>query len=212
MSTVNSYHCKKYSGHLPSRSLSVVNSATGKVVKVKGHVYRKGKHVVEVVSGFLYRSVFTNYSNTLKSAEPDYVVTSTTNPDVGVLQSKEWFDWDDEPKSLTPGLPLIFAFSLRFPSKTILPSTSPPSLWRYSFADDAHGNPVLSYLQRHGSPKGQTVPLANEGYKLTIEGTTSFFSPLTNEPHSGVSGDFNPIHINLYFSCYAGLPETITHN
>ncbi|KAF5337956.1 hypothetical protein D9757_014846 [Collybiopsis confluens] len=80
-------------------------------------------------------------------------------------------------------------------------------------ADDAHGNPVVAYLQRHGVVQGQTVPLANEGYKLTTtEGSTSFFSPLTNEPYSMISGDFNPIHINPYFSCYAGLPGTITHD
>ena len=31
--------------------------------------------------------------------------------------------------------------------------------------DDSQGNPVLSYLQHHGTPQGLTTPLAN-GYTL----------------------------------------------
>ncbi|KAE9389773.1 hypothetical protein BT96DRAFT_946621 [Gymnopus androsaceus JB14] len=74
-------------------------------------------------------------------------------------------------------------------------------------ADDAHGNPIVSYLQRHGVVQGLTVSLANEGYTLTsTEGSTSFSMLLTNEPYSGVLGNSNPIHINPYFSYYAGLP------
>ncbi|KAE9401662.1 hypothetical protein BT96DRAFT_991832 [Gymnopus androsaceus JB14] len=166
--------------------------APGKVVKVKGHIYCNGKPVL--------------------TEEPDYIVT--------------WFEWEDESRSLTPGLPLVFQLQ----SKVLFKD-------RVSFcellvtgdifiqdqlknfhkvgsvdfqADDAHGNPVVSYLQRHGVAQGLTVPLANKGYTLTsMEGSTSFSALLTNEPYSGVSGDSNPIHINPYFSCYAGLPERV---
>jgi acyl dehydratase len=41
--------------------------------------------------------------------------------------------------------------------------------------------------------------------------TTVFAPPTTNEPYSKVSGDFNSIYINPYFSDYASLPGTITH-
>jgi len=41
--------------------------------------------------------------------------------------------------------------------------------------------------------------------------STSFSAPVTNEPYSKISGDFNPIHINPYFSDFASLPATITH-
>lgn len=92
-----------------ARIVSVVNTAPEKVVKVKGHVYRDGKPVVEVVSAFLYRRVFTDFHDTFETTEePDYVVTLATNADVGVLQSKEWFDWQDESQSLVSGIPLIF--------------------------------------------------------------------------------------------------------
>jgi MaoC like domain len=36
-------------------------------------------------------------------------------------------------------------------------------------------------------------------------------APLTNEPYSKIFGEFNPIHVNPYFSDFASLPATITH-
>ena len=70
----------------------------------------------------------------------------------------------------------------------------------------------MAYLQRHGTPLGLTTLFANEGYTLTNpEISTSFSAPVTNEPYSKISGDFNPIHINPYFSDFASLPATITH-
>ena len=74
--------------------------------------------------------------------------------------------------------------------------------------DDSQGNPVLAYLQLHGMPQGLTTPLAN-GYSLnTPDVSTTFNAPLTNEPYSKISGDFNPIHVNPYFSDFASLPAT----
>ena len=40
------------------RIASVANANEGKIVKVKGYVYRQGKHVIEVVSTFLYHGHF----------------------------------------------------------------------------------------------------------------------------------------------------------
>jgi fatty acid synthase subunit beta len=74
--------------------------------------------------------------------------------------------------------------------------------------DDCKGNPVVAYLQRHGVQQDDPTPLPNDGYTLS---NTTFSVPLTNEPYSKISGDFNPIHVNPYFSCYASLPATITH-
>lgn len=77
--------------------------------------------------------------------------------------------------------------------------------------DDSQGNPVLAYLQRHGTAQGLTTPLTN-GYSLnTPDVSTTCNAPLMNEPYSKISGDFNPIHINPYFSDFASLPATITH-
>jgi hypothetical protein len=44
-----------------ARIASVTNTKAGKIVKVKGHVYREDKPVIEVVSSFFYRGRFTNF-------------------------------------------------------------------------------------------------------------------------------------------------------
>ncbi|KAG6813968.1 hypothetical protein H0H92_005223, partial [Tricholoma furcatifolium] len=209
--------------------VSVTNTDAGKVVKVKGHVYRGDEQVIEVISAFLYRGRFTDYENTFETIEePDYTVLLATDADVGVLQSKEWFEWDDDSTPLVAGTSLIFRISsqVSFKDKTSFRNVAVSGeifirnqlkvLIRVGSVefqqDDSHGNPVLAYLQRHGSATGLVTPLANEGYTMTnTEGSTVFNAPLTNEPYSKISGDFNPIHVNPYFSDYASLPATITH-
>jgi fatty acid synthase subunit alpha, fungi type len=58
-----------------ARITLVVNTDAGKVVKVKGYVYRASAAVIEVVSSFLYRGRFTDYENTFEmTEEPDYMV------------------------------------------------------------------------------------------------------------------------------------------
>jgi fatty acid synthase subunit alpha len=209
--------------------LSITNANEGKIVKVKGHVYRQGAPVIEVISSFLYRGRFVDYENTFDTTEePDYMVTLATDADVGVLQSKEWFEWDDESAPLTAGTSLIFrvrsvvAYKDRNAFKDV--AVNGDAFIRNQMKalikvgsiefqqEDAHGNPVVEYLKRHGAAIGLTAPLPNDGYRLTksTDGTT-FNAPLTNEPYSKISGDFNPIHINPYFSDYASLPATITH-
>ncbi|KAJ6512975.1 fatty acid synthase [Mycena sanguinolenta] len=207
--------------------VSVANTDAGKVVKVKGHVFRAGKPVIEVVSAFLYRGRFTDYENTFETTEePDYIVTLDTDAAVGVLQSKEWFEWIDESKPLLAGTSLIFRVKSKvsFKDKTsyrdvsvsgnIFVRNQLKALVLVGSVDfhqeESRGNPVVAYIQRHGTPQGFLTPLPNEGYTLT-SGTTVFNAPLTNEPYSKISGDFNPIHINPYFSDYASLPATITH-
>ena len=209
--------------------LSVTNANEGKIVKVKGHVYRKDAPVIEVVSSFLYRGRFLDYENTFDTTEePDYLVTLSTDADVGVLQSKEWFEWDDESVPLTAGASLIFrvrsvvAYKDRNAFKDVTVKgdvfirNQMKALIKVGSVEfqqeDVHGNPIVEYLRRHGTAVGLTVPLPNDGYTLTkITDGTTFYAPLTNEPYSKISGDFNPIHVNPYFSTYASLPATITH-
>ncbi|KNZ81816.1 Fatty acid synthase subunit alpha [Termitomyces sp. J132] len=212
-----------------ARIVSVINTDAGKVVRVKGHVYRGGEQVIEVVSAFLYRGRFIDYENTFETAEePDYTVPLETDAAVGVLQSKEWFEWDDESTPLVAGTSLIFRIrsQMSFKDKNSFQNVAVSGdifirnqlkvLVKVGSVDyqqdDSHGNPVLAYLQRHGSATGLVTPLPNEGYALThMDGSTVFNAPLTNEPYSKISGDFNPIHINPYFADYASLPATITH-
>ena len=64
-------------------------------------------------------------------------------------------------------------------------------------SDECQGNPVTAYLQRHGTAQNALAWLP-EAYTLTgTKVCSTFKAPLTNEPFSKVSGDFNPIHVDL---------------
>jgi fatty acid synthase subunit alpha len=93
------------------------------------------------------------------------------------LQSKEWFDWDDESKPLEAGTSLIFRIQsqVSFKDKTSYRDVSIAGdifvrnqlkvfvkVGSVDFQqDDSQGNPVLAYLQRHGTLQGLLTPLAN---------------------------------------------------
>lgn len=212
-----------------ARIVAVTNQDNGKLVNVKGTVYRSKEPVIEVTSSFLYRGRFSDFANTFETVEEsDYAVDLRTDTDVGILQSKEWFQWDDNSKPLLPGTVLIFktqsestykdkktyaavrvqgAAYVRTHLKQLVKVATVATL-----TESANGNVVLGYLKRHGRPLGTAVMFENGGYTLTSSDHPSVFvAPLTNEPYSRISGDFNPIHVNPYFADYAGLPGTITH-
>ena len=89
------------------------------------------------------------------------------------------------------------------------------SLVKVGYVDFEHnesqGNPIVTYLQCHGSAKSAPMPLTTE-YHLTSDSNPSLYrAPCMNEPYSKVSGDFNPIRTNPYFTALASLPGTITH-
>ncbi|KAH8117927.1 fatty acid synthase [Phellopilus nigrolimitatus] len=215
--------------HSEAQVVAVINNDSGKIVKVKGHVLREGKPVIEVSSSFLYRGRFTDFWNTFEIIEePDYIVELKSDSAVGVLQSKEWFEWLDDAKPLKAGTALTFRLKseVSYKDKTVYSSVAVlgdifirdalqklVKVGTIDFeSDNCQGNPVVAYLKRHGTAQNTTAPLSNEGYSLvTGNVSTVFNSPLTNEPYSKVSGDFNPIHINPYFSDFALLPGTITH-
>jgi len=156
------------------------------------------------------------------------MVSLKRDADVGVIQSKDWFEWDDASKPLQAGTSLIFCVQSRvmFKDKTSYHDVSVSGdvficdqlkrlvkVGSVDFEqDNCQGNPVVTYLQWNGAPQGLVTLLPNDGYNMTSsEGAVSFNSPLTNDPYLNVSGDFNPIHVNPYFSNYASLPGTITH-
>lgn len=212
-----------------ARVTSVTNSDSGKTVKVKGYVLRDGEAVIEVNSAFLYRGKFTDYENTFETIEePDYVVKLDKPTSVGVLQSKPWFEWDDDSVPLDIGTELTFKVKtkLTFKDKSTYQAvkvtgaafirSQTKQLVQVATVDyEAHnskGNPVVEYLKRHGKAVGLPVPLESGGYSLiTDPATATYRTPASNENYSKISGDFNPIHINPYFSDFANLPGTITH-
>ncbi|KAG2076495.1 hypothetical protein BDR04DRAFT_694370 [Suillus decipiens] len=207
---------------------SVKNTDAGKIVKVKGHVFRDGKPVIEVVSSFLYRGRFIDFENTFETInEPDYVVEIANDADVGVMQSKEWLTWEDQSTPLKAGMTLVFRVQsqVTFKDKTTYRDVTVSGdvfmrdqlkrlkkVASVEFEQEGcHGNPVVAHLERRGTQEGRLTQLTNEGYTMSSNISTTFNSPLANEPYSKVSGDFNPIHVNPYFADYASLPGTITH-
>lgn len=211
-----------------ARIASVKNTDPGKVAQVKGHVFRDGQPIIEVVSSFLYRGRFEDYENTFETVdEPDYVVQLTNDAAVGVVQSKEWLSWEDESIPPKAGMTLVFRVQsqVTFKDKTSYRDVRVTGdaymrdqLKRLKKVasvvfeqEGCQGNPVVAYLQRHGVPEGRLTPLANEGYTMSNKTSTTFTAPISNEPYSLISGDFNPIHVNPYFSDFAALPGTITH-
>ncbi|GAA5980800.1 hypothetical protein JCM11641_002656 [Rhodosporidiobolus odoratus] len=228
-----------------SRIESVSNSDTGKTVAVRGTVYlvssaeEKGKDaatervpVLEVTSSFFYRGKFTDYEQTFsRAAAPTYSVPIKTPETLAVLQSKEWFQWDDDAKLLEVGTTLqfrtessyVFADKSSYSSVTVsggayiitpeLKLAVKVATVDYTSEGEGvtKGDPVIEYLKRHGTALEQPVMFETGGYTRTKAGQCTFTTPASNLDYSLTSGDTNPIHTNPYFASLASLPGTITH-
>lgn len=215
---------------------SITNSETGKTVSVKGTVFllKDGLRVpvMDVLSSFFYRGRFDDYHATFMSEdEPEYKVKMNTSTDIAVLRSKEWFDWTEEKIELIPGQTLTFrtSSSYRYKEKGVYSEvsvqgwaytnsigTDPTKLVKvatisYQSSTPSRGNPVVEYLKRSGSPFGQHIMFANDGYTIQDDNPEELRTPPSNQPYSQTSSDWNPIHCNPYFASLASLPGTITH-
>jgi fatty acid synthase subunit beta len=148
-----------------------------------------------------------------------------TTKDVAVLCSKEWFRFDETNIELL-GQTLTFRLHsiVHFKNKNVFSSvqTTGQALLELPTkeiiqvatveyeAGISHGNPVIDYLQRHGSSIEQPVNFENA---IPLSGKTplTLKAPASNETYARVSGDYNPIHVSRVFASYANLPGTITH-
>jgi fatty acid synthase subunit beta, fungi type len=205
---------------------AVINQASGKMVEVCGTITREGRPVMEVTSQFLYRGAYTDFENTFqRKRETPMQINLATSKDVAVLRSKEWFSLD-EPGYELLGQTLIFRLQslVRFKNETVfssvetrgqvlleLPTKEIIQVASVEYeAGVSHGNPVIDYLERHGSSIEQPVNFENA---IPLSGKTPLLlkAPASNETYARVSGDYNPIHVSRVFSSYASLPGTITH-
>ncbi|RDW77183.1 fatty acid synthase-like protein subunit beta [Coleophoma cylindrospora] len=205
---------------------AVINQDSGKMVEVCGTITREGKPVMEVTSQFLYRGAYTDFENTFqRKNETPMQIHLVTSKDVAVLRSKEWFSLD-EPDHELLGQTLIFRLQslVRFKNKTVfssvetrgqvlleLPTKEIIQVASVEYeAGVSHGNPVVDYLERHGSSIEQPINFENA---IPLSGKTPLLlrAPASNETYARVSGDYNPIHVSRVFSSYASLPGTITH-
>lgn len=209
---------------------AVINNDSGKMVEVQGEIVRDGSPVMEVKSQFLYRGDFKDFENTFqKSKEIPVQVKLASTKDVAVLRSKEWFHpIDDRLELLNTTLTFRLSSIVRFKNKTTFSSVETSgSVWMETPTKEiiqvasvdyecgqSHGNPVVDYLKRHGTPIEQPIPFENGGYSVMPDPsilTGDIVSPPTNSPYATVSSDYNPIHVNPYFASYVSLPGTITH-
>ncbi|KAI9783022.1 MAG: beta subunit of fatty acid synthetase [Peltula sp. TS41687] len=205
---------------------AVINQDSGKMVEVCGTIIREGEPVMEVTSQFLYRGAYSDYENTFqRKTETPMQVHLATSKDVAVLRSKEWFCFD-EPDIDLLGQTLTFRLQtlVRFKNKSVfsnvqtvgqvlleLPTKEIVQAATVDYeAGVSHGNPVIDYLQRHGSSIEQPINFENA---IPLNGKTPLVlrAPSSNETYARVSGDYNPIHVSRVFSSYANLPGTITH-
>jgi fatty acid synthase subunit beta len=205
---------------------AVINQDSGKMVEVCGTITREGRPVMEVTSQFLYRGAYTDFENTFqRKRETPMQIHLATSKDVAVLRSKEWFSLD-EPDHELLGQTLTFRLQslIRFKNKTVfssvetrgqvlleLPTKEIIQVASVEYeAGASHGNPVIDYLERHGSSIEQPVNFENA---IPLSGKTPLLlrAPASNETYARVSGDYNPIHVSRVFSSYASLPGTITH-
>lgn len=205
---------------------AVVNQDSGKMVEVCGTIKRDGMPVMQVITQFLYRGVYTDFENTFqRKDETPMQIHYGSSKDVAVLRSKEWFCMDEQEidflnKTLTFRLQTLYHFKnktvfsrvetigevfLELPSKEVIQIASV----EYD-AGVSLGNPIIDYLQRYGSSIEQPVNFENP---IPLSGKTPLVlrAPSSNETYARVSGDFNPIHVSRVFSSYANLPGTITH-
>ncbi|PSS12287.1 hypothetical protein M430DRAFT_169118 [Amorphotheca resinae ATCC 22711] len=205
---------------------AVINQDSGKMVEVCGTITRQGRPVMEVTSQFLYRGAYTDFENTFqRKQETPMQIHLATSKDVAVLKSKEWFSLD-EPEHELLGQTLTFRLQslVRFKNKTVfssvetrgqvlmeLPTKEIIQVASVEYdAGVSHGNPVIDYLERHGSSIEQPINFENP---IPLSGKTPLLlkAPASNETYARVSGDYNPIHVSRVFASYASLPGTITH-
>ncbi|KAL2754260.1 hypothetical protein ACRALDRAFT_1063159 [Sodiomyces alcalophilus JCM 7366] len=207
---------------------AVINQDSGKMVEVCGTIWRRGEAVMEVTSQFLYRGTYTDFENTFqRKTETPVQVHLATTKDVSILKSKEWFNIDDLPQDIQLlGQTLTFRLQsfLKFKNKTVfssvqtvgqvlleLPTKEVIQVASVDYsAGVSHGNPVIDYLERNGTPLDQPLNFENP---IPLSGKTplQLRAPASNETYARVSGDYNPIHVSRIFAAYANLPGTITH-
>lgn len=216
-----------------SEVVSIINKPTGKQVRVLGTIFRvdangqEGEAVLEVVSEFFYRGVYTDFENTFdKIVEKPVKVAFKSLKDVAVLKSKDWAHFNDEQvdilgETLTFECETEVAYknekifsSVRTTGKILLelPTKEIKQIGEVDYeAAESYGNPVLDYLSRNGTSIEETKLFDAPITIASSESINSIHLPGSNEPYALVSGDYNPIHVSPIFAKYANLPGTITH-
>ncbi|OJJ42487.1 hypothetical protein ASPZODRAFT_137287 [Penicilliopsis zonata CBS 506.65] len=214
-----------------SRIQAISVDEAGKLVEVRALVHHQGKVVLELSSRFLYRGGrHVDWENMFRRVDEEEMELTIASPiDVALLLSKPWFRLLDPALDLqNQTLVFVLHSTYRYASRdsfhavttvgdvrlnSSLPGGSRP-IATVSFTADTNcrGNPVMDYLQRHGSTVqkrrmfDRPIPLPSDSHSAMI-----LTMPPSNEAYAHVSWDFNPIHVSASLSRYADLPGLITH-
>ena len=197
----------------------------GKSIVVKAEIERSGQVVATVTSTFLCKGSFSDFASTFEhTEEPEMKLDITTLQDQAILWDREWFFLDDSSLCIL-GKCLLFRLETHITRRhdraisrleitgTIheRPLNGPTQqIGQVSFlAHDCHGNPVMDFLGRRGTPAAMKVSLKTPGWfgDTALDVTV----PSCNGNYARISRDYNPIHVSPIFASWANLPGTITH-
>ncbi|KAJ2806670.1 fatty acid synthase alpha subunit Lsd1 [Coemansia guatemalensis] len=210
----------------------VLDSASGRTVRVKGHVIRASQPVIAIDTSFFFRNHLPDYVSNFKHvSEKPFQLEVRDMSLLMLVQSREWLVSVEEmknPISLGDTLQFHLESRYRFNSAmvyshivtygTVLARRSTSDYVKVAHVDFECGttsaNPVLQFLRRHGQLVSNTSELDADGRDLVgvhQKDESVVLAPLSNQAYSDASTDRNPIHTSEYFSDLVQLPATITH-
>ncbi|KAL9640019.1 MAG: hypothetical protein Q9164_000554 [Protoblastenia rupestris] len=207
-----------------SRVQSITIQNGNKIVEIAVEIKRKGVAIIEVLSKFFCKGSFTDFENTVsRIKEPDFEILVESEKESALLMSRQWLEIFCDPKALT-GKALCFDISSQvtydkhgqynslhvFGEIHAKRQGHVESIGRVEFeCGSCRGNPVLDFLNRHGTQPRKPAPLQNPG--LSGQSSWTIKAPTTNKAYARVSGDTNPIHVSPVFAHYAQLPGIVNH-
>jgi fatty acid synthase subunit beta len=211
--------------------ISISISETDKTVEICATISRNHVPVIDIISRFFYRGIYTNFAECFSMKKEDIWEINLASPGmVSLLLSKEYITWNEHvdieelaKQTVTFELETFSSLKskdvysrLRTEGK-ILASSNKGEIatvhYDSSFTTTCNvtGNPVIGYLERYGRVLSKRRSLESPE-KLNNTGQHfTFTAPAENSSYARVSGDYNPIHVLPAFAKYAGLPGPITH-
>ncbi|KAJ2799759.1 fatty acid synthase alpha subunit Lsd1, partial [Coemansia helicoidea] len=198
--------------------VEVTDGASGRTIRVTGHVTRAGKPVVAVDTSFLFRGHAAEYGCNFKHArEPPLELVIADTAQLALLQSREWFVPAEGAQPLVAvGTTLRFDLESRYTYKSAtvhahvmtcgaVLARGPSAGWtRVADVDyegaDCYGSVVMRFLRRHGRPAGTRSQQFSSGRDLVPAGSAHMAAvraPDNNQRYSDASTDHNPIHTSV---------------
>ena len=208
-----------------SRIGAITIQTTGKLIEISAVIRRHSEPVVKVTSTFLIRGRLWDYESTFRAIqEPEIEVTIKSEKLQALMLSREWLAMDGSGTNLV-GRTFLFKINTQITYNQKSPltglqvsgqvfNTTEKGVSRcvgrvYFERGFCHGNPVMDFLSRYGSPRHQPQLLDHPGWNG--QSSWKIRIPDRNGSYARVSTDANPIHVCPVFAGYNHLPGTVTH-